>query len=330
MADTATKKRETVGDKFARVVGGSTAFAGVDQGIDFTGAGPVYAIGEGKVTRYEPSGSGWPGEGAVLNYTLTAGPQAGKSVYVAEDFKAAAGIAQGSVVHTGQVIGYATGSGLAPGIEIGWAQPSGVPLAPRPAPRPAPQWTPEGQNFLGFVLTGIPQSSSPPSTPSDGGGSFFGNAAGAVGGAIDYGLTHGAIDLPGADKVPGVSAVKDVRDTIDAVPKAIKWIFDWHNLQRVLEVVAGGALIGIGVVMVGRAASRETPVQQTTGATRTVTRTVVRRSPKTPARARPQAPRRAARPKMRSYTLPADQRPRRPRRGEPGSTKLARGDSIPF
>ena len=62
-------------------------FAGTDQGIDITG-GPfgVRAIGSGVVTRLLRSGSGWPGEGALLVYQITEdSPLKGRYVFVAED-----------------------------------------------------------------------------------------------------------------------------------------------------------------------------------------------------------------------------------------------------
>ncbi len=135
---------------YGALVGGSAAFAGEDQGIDFTGPGPVYALGNGVVTRRVDSGSGWPGQGAVLVYRLTSGPGAGRYVYVSEDFAPRADLKVGSRVTKGDVLGQATGSGLAPGIEVGYANANGRPLAPRPIPR-AP--TPLGHAFDAFVQT---------------------------------------------------------------------------------------------------------------------------------------------------------------------------------
>jgi len=56
----------------------------VDQGVDFAGTGPVYAIGNAVVTDAMGVNSGWPGGGWV-SYQLTDGPDAGLVVYVAED-----------------------------------------------------------------------------------------------------------------------------------------------------------------------------------------------------------------------------------------------------
>lgn len=97
-------------------------YAGADQGIDFTGPGIVRAVGRGQITRLEKGGTGWPGEGAILVYQLLDGPQRGRYVYVAEDFRPRPGLKVGDVVKSGSIIGLATGSGKAPGIEVGFAQ----------------------------------------------------------------------------------------------------------------------------------------------------------------------------------------------------------------
>lgn len=56
----------------------------VDQGVDYTGSGPVYAIGDGKIINL--TNSGWPG-GTFIVYKLSDGPAAGKEVYMAENCK---------------------------------------------------------------------------------------------------------------------------------------------------------------------------------------------------------------------------------------------------
>jgi len=55
----------------------------VDEGVDYNGVGPVYAIGNGTID-YASSSTGWPG-GNFVSYTLSDGPAAGHEVYVAED-----------------------------------------------------------------------------------------------------------------------------------------------------------------------------------------------------------------------------------------------------
>jgi hypothetical protein len=90
--------------------------ARVDQGDDFTGTGPVYAMGPGRVVIADASGSGWPG-GGFVEYKLTQGPAAGHYVYIAEDINPSVRVGQKVTPNT--VVGnmYQGGSG----IETGWA-----------------------------------------------------------------------------------------------------------------------------------------------------------------------------------------------------------------
>jgi murein DD-endopeptidase MepM/ murein hydrolase activator NlpD len=93
----------------------------IDEGVDFEGSGPVYALGDGVVTNAQGDNYGWPG-GGWITYQLTDGPDAGLMVYVAEDITPA--VRAGQHVSPSTVIGtmYAGGDG----IETGWAQPNGL------------------------------------------------------------------------------------------------------------------------------------------------------------------------------------------------------------
>ena len=87
-----------------------------DEGVDFSGAGPVYAIGAGVVTQAQGDNGGWPG-GGWITYLLTDGPAVGEVVYLAEDVTPAVQIGQKVTPQT--VIGHMyEGSD---GIETGWA-----------------------------------------------------------------------------------------------------------------------------------------------------------------------------------------------------------------
>jgi len=90
----------------------------VDMGVDFGGAGPVYAIGNGVITEATGSNGGWPG-GGWITYQLTDGPAAGLTVYVAEDVTPT--VAVGQQVTPGTVIANMYNGGS--GIETGWAMP---------------------------------------------------------------------------------------------------------------------------------------------------------------------------------------------------------------
>jgi hypothetical protein len=85
----------------------------VDEGVDYAGSGPIYALGDGVVNSTTGS---WPG-GAFISYTLTDGPAAGKTVYVAENVTPMVRI--GQTVNAGTVVGILHDA--YPDMEIGWA-----------------------------------------------------------------------------------------------------------------------------------------------------------------------------------------------------------------
>jgi murein DD-endopeptidase MepM/ murein hydrolase activator NlpD len=92
----------------------------IDQGVDFGGFGPVYAIGNGVVLN--TYGTGWPG-GTFIAYQLSDGPASGEVVYVAEDLEPSVQV--GQQVSSGTVLGQMYGGPN--GIEMGWANPAALP-----------------------------------------------------------------------------------------------------------------------------------------------------------------------------------------------------------
>jgi len=173
---------------FSALIGPGAAYAGPDQGIDFTGKAPVYTLGDAQITRVDRNSS-WPGEHAVVVYKLKSGPGAGRYIYTAEDFAPAANVQVGATLPKGALLGTATGSWLAPGIETGWATPEGLPVAPLANPGGKPGHSAAalaiGDNFRQFVAaisgsgpvpsapvapaTSPPASSAPPAPTSAGG-----------------------------------------------------------------------------------------------------------------------------------------------------------------
>jgi murein DD-endopeptidase MepM/ murein hydrolase activator NlpD len=93
----------------------------VDQGVDFSGTGPVYALGDGIVTSATGDAGGWPG-GGWITYQLTNGPGQGLIVYVAEDITPSVQV--GQYVTPSTVLGYMFEGG--DGIETGWAALNGL------------------------------------------------------------------------------------------------------------------------------------------------------------------------------------------------------------
>ena len=93
----------------------------IDQGVDFTGSGPIVAIGNAKVLRV--GAPGWPEGGGVL-YQLTDGPLAGQAIFVYEGVDAT--VQAGQTVKAGEQIATFRPGGS---IEIGLADTAGVPLS---------------------------------------------------------------------------------------------------------------------------------------------------------------------------------------------------------
>ncbi len=97
----------------------------IDMGVDYSGSGPILAIGEAKVVtaRYVPGPeSCWgktcaPAPGGWVVYRLLDGPFAGKYVYAVENITVK--VKAGQIVRPGQTI--AVLHPESPNLEIGWA-----------------------------------------------------------------------------------------------------------------------------------------------------------------------------------------------------------------
>jgi murein DD-endopeptidase MepM/ murein hydrolase activator NlpD len=136
----------------------------IDMGVDYSGYGPIYAIGDGIVlTTTVP---GWPG-GTMIVYQLTDGPANGLVVYAAEDIA--------PTVHVGDTVTAGTVLGLVyvgpDGIETGWGDPAviGNTLAGDTGQFDGANTTAFGANFSEFLHwlgapAGIPQNDPPTGT----------------------------------------------------------------------------------------------------------------------------------------------------------------------
>ena len=136
----------------------------IDMGVDYSGYGPIYAIGDGIVlTTTVP---GWPG-GTMIVYQLTDGPANGLVVYAAEDIA--------PTVHVGDTVTAASVLGLMyvgpDGIETGWGDPAviGNTLAGDTHQFDGANTTAYGANFSEFLQwlgapPGIPQNDPPTGT----------------------------------------------------------------------------------------------------------------------------------------------------------------------
>lgn len=87
----------------------------IDQGVDYSGVGPVYALGPGVITMTNVNDPGGWGN-YFIDEKLTSGPLAGKYVYIAEGITPKVRV--GQQVTSNTIIGYMNG-----GIETGFNQP---------------------------------------------------------------------------------------------------------------------------------------------------------------------------------------------------------------
>jgi hypothetical protein len=90
----------------------------IDQGVDYGGSGPIYAMGPGTIDLYDNrTDTGWPG-GTFMSYRLNAGPAAGKVIYLAENIDLDPHLKSGSFVYSGTALG--TLVNAFPDSESGW------------------------------------------------------------------------------------------------------------------------------------------------------------------------------------------------------------------
>jgi hypothetical protein len=87
--------------------------------VDYSGKGPLYALGSGTITNV--FNSGWPGAHAFIELLLDTGPYAGRYVYYAENITPTVKV--GQHVSAGQLVGRAIGT--YPYIEVGWGAGTG-------------------------------------------------------------------------------------------------------------------------------------------------------------------------------------------------------------
>jgi len=90
----------------------------LDQGVDYGGSGPIYAMGPGTIDLYRNrTDTGWPG-GTFVSYKLSAGPAAGREIYLAENIDLDPQLQSGSFVYSGTALG--TLVNASPDSESGW------------------------------------------------------------------------------------------------------------------------------------------------------------------------------------------------------------------
>jgi murein DD-endopeptidase MepM/ murein hydrolase activator NlpD len=202
---------------YVNPIGKGLTVGRIDEGVDFAGAGPLYAMANGVIKGVYDSG--WPGGTYILLHM-----DDGKDVYYAENI--APSVKTGQRVKAGQQIGYARGS--YPFIEVGWSTSrEGSPVAQ--SHYKEGQQTAEGKDFAALLGTfgwHIPGAASSSTMGGSGGGTGGVQTTSAIGGLFSW---------------PGdvLGFFKDAKTFVDA----LLWIVNPASWLRIGAFLVGTILI---------------------------------------------------------------------------------------
>lgn len=241
---------------------------GVDQGVDYRGAGPIPALDTIRITSVRKvsiiEGGSWP----LVGFQYESGPYKGRYGYLMENFIPKVRV--GQKLKRGQVIGIATGS--YPYVEYGFAaNASGTPLAPLGADPRAP--TAAGQAMLAYIgqragdqVQGLPPggaSHGPTKAPASG------QSPAAAGGGQGSGGVTGAVTGLGSSIAAAGSEIASpfvsIAHTGESVGSFLGKVSDPHFWLRALEVVGGVMLILLGLYLLARQVGVAQPVEDVAG-----------------------------------------------------------------
>lgn len=198
-------------------------YAGVDQGVDFTGSGAIPALDAATVTYVGSSPIIEGGTYPVVVYQLNAGPYKSHFVYVAENFTPS--VKPGQHLKQGQAIGHAKGS--YPYIEIGFNKtPQGW-----NAVAPLGGASSAGQAMKRYIY-GLVGTAPPVTIPAGG------TATGGGGGGI---VSH-------------IPVVGGIVSGTEATASFFGKLLDPHFWLRALEVVGGFLILMLGLYLLTRSA----------------------------------------------------------------------------
>lgn len=217
-------------------------FAGVDQGVDYRGAGVIPALDPIVVTSVRRvsiiEGGSWP----LVGFRYTAGPHKGRFGYVMENFTPKVKV--GQHLKRGQPIGIAGGS--YPYVELGFASgPEGAPLAPLGRDPHAP--TGPGQAMLAYIQSRAGAQVQPSGGSGGAGGGGGGGVTGAIGSAT--GAVTGAIGSAAHDVA---APFESIASTGESVASFLGKITDPHFWLRGLEILGGIILLLLGLYLLAR------------------------------------------------------------------------------
>lgn len=117
----------------------------IDQGVDYGGSGPVYAVGNATVI-YSSTSAGWPG-GNFISYKLKDGAAAGKVIFFAENCDTK--VKPGENITSDTVI--CQMNDASPHTETGWGVPEGSSIAAAHSVYHEGDVTAYGVNFSTFM-----------------------------------------------------------------------------------------------------------------------------------------------------------------------------------
>lgn len=203
----------------------------IDMGVDYSGTGPVYALGTGVIVNTH--NAGWPAGNFIAEH-LTAGPDKGKYVYVAEDINPAVRV--GQKVHSYTKIGdmFAGGSG----IETGWAAPPGSGAALGASQFTGNNATAYGANYSDLLASlGAPPGTSSTAPVGTVPASFLSNPEPGSG-------FTGPQTIPNPLNIPG-----DVAGSVFNALNPIPHILSALGLSSLSDMLERGALILMGTVL---------------------------------------------------------------------------------
>lgn len=254
--------------QYVQSVSGSTSFgilnsgnfAGVDQGVDYRGAGIIPALDPITITSVRRvsilEGGSWP----LVGFRFTAGPYKGRYGYVMENFQPKVKV--GQKLKRGQPIGVAAGS--YPYVEYGFASgPTGSPLAPLGSDPHAP--TQAGQAFLAYIQQRAGSQVVASSSGSGSGSGSGSSGSGSGGGGLSVGGVASAIGSAAKDVTDPLGAIAgsagSVASGAESIGTFLTKLADPHFWLRALEVVGGGILVILGLYLLARQVGLAQPVE---------------------------------------------------------------------
>ncbi len=218
----------------------------IDQGVDYTGSGDLFAIGDGIIVG--TSGPGWPG-GTYINLKLDNPVAGAQYVYYAENI--APSVKPGQRVKAGEKVGHARGG--FPFVEIGFSNSSGTDNTMANQTGQSKRGISAGDPGRFSTGWGVAMSDfikslgGKPGIVSPGGISGTVPSIGATGtpATQQAGLTSASGGIGGILGIP--SEITTFFDSADKLVTGLMWIMKPSNWLRIGAFLAGVVLIMLAI-----------------------------------------------------------------------------------